>query len=477
MSTSSSSEMEAARASRKRRALAAEGSRPARRPPPAGVDEDDGGGVDHISALPDALLGEIITLLPTKDGARTQILSPRWRHLWSSAPLNLDLSDIYRYGVAGDDKLVSRVLSAHAGPGRRFSTRNLGGRYAAAVDGWLRSPALDNLQEIEFELYHSLQQVVVPALVFRFSSTLRVAHIGRCNIPEFIVQGLHFPELQQLGLNYVTISEASLHSIMRGCPVLQSLLVTDCLGFRCIRIDSLTLRGFGCHQPHDSGNGGVPIEEIIIHNAPCLERVLLYSSTGTRVLVVAAPKLETVGIECHSATCKVIFSSTVIQDLPGDKLAMAVRTVKILCVDMRPFSLDTAIEFITCFPCLEKLYIKAGDWTESNNLWRRKHKDLVKCIDLSLKTIVLESCRGFRGVKWQVNFATFFVLNARLLESFTLRVSSYDYNEEELRRKLQLEKRASRAARFHFTTERVLRRPLDLKDVRDLETDPFVRQC
>ncbi|KAM0920853.1 hypothetical protein ACQ4PT_007230 [Festuca glaucescens] len=425
--------------------------------PSPGAEQDEEESLDHISRLPDHVLGEVISLLTIMEGSRTQILASRWRHLWRAAPLNLDFCGLPASNnmLPSRCALVSAIIAAHQGSGRRLClpARHLQCR-ADAVDAWLRSHALDNLQELEFYFCcakHCDPELVIeallppPASIFRFSSTLRAATISNCYLVDDMVETLRFPHLRKLALMCVKISEVSLHNIISGCPGLECLLLSTISSIRCHRINSTTLRSIGIRSSS---------EQLIIEDAPMLERLLyLEMNMQMQILVISAPKLETLGCIPEKYTdSKIVFGSTVIQGLRIDSLATVVRTVKILSIHMLFFDQDMVIDLMRCFPCLEKLYAKEKSWPWDGNPWHRKNWDLLTSLDFRLKTIVL---RCYHGTRLQAHFATFFVQNARMLESMILEVESCDYNGdffEKQHEMLQMENRASRGARLSFTT-------------------------
>ena len=73
----------------------------------------------------------------------------------------------------------------------------------------------------------------------------------------------------------------------------------------------------------------------------------------------------------------------------------------------------------------------------------------IECLNLHLKATVVNN---YRGMQPDVNFAKFFVLNAKVLKVMKFGVCG-TYNEKWManqQRRLQLDKRASRDARFDF---------------------------
>uniref|UniRef100_A0ACD5XH65 Uncharacterized protein n=1 Tax=Avena sativa TaxID=4498 RepID=A0ACD5XH65_AVESA len=349
---------------------------------------------------------------------------------------------------------------------------------SAAVDAWLQSTAIDNLQELDLWYSHAywLPPVQLPVSAFRFSPTLRALTVGRCHIADGITQELHLPRLTDLALDQVKISKCSLQGLIAGCPTLEWLLFRHCFGFNSVRINSLTLRGISLSVIYTSiMRKELQPRELIVENAPCLERLICDNNRldNQYISVISAPKLETLGWIPGQDHHRLAFGSTVIQGLRVDSFATVVSTVKILAFKMYPLSLDMVIDLMRCFPCLEKMYISVNFQsrsTKGENLLRRQHGDFIRCLDICLKTIVVEN---YQGTESQVSFATFFVLNAKLLESMTLGVLGR--SEEfiaELSRKLQLENTASRGAQFHFRTGRYLNYSWDIKHLRD-PADPL----
>ncbi|KAM3413263.1 hypothetical protein ACQJBY_004436 [Aegilops geniculata] len=424
-------------------------------PPPGGVDPD------LISRLPDAVLGTVVSLLPTKDGARTQALSRRWRPLWrsSDAPLNLAAAP----DLACDDEsraaLVSKIPSGHPGPARRLSLRlalALSPRGAGEADGWFRSASLAGLQDLEVtNLEWGSHYPLPPHPLTRFAPTLCVLRLGGCRFPGLAAAPPpRFSHLKQIMLFNVGISEDTLQSVISGCAVLQSVSLHN-MSFGRLCISSPTLRSI-------SVEGVFTFPELVIVDGPCLERLLpIYPDGGPATIrVIRAPKLEVLGFLSQGIS-RLHLGTTVFQKMVAVTMTTKMCALKILVLECAP-NLDFVVDFLKCFPCFEKLYVIFSEGKHVNIAGKYDQLDPIECLELHLNEVVFKNYCG--GHRLYSDFVKFFLLNTKVLRKMEIGVH-YNYKSNcniddwmcYLRRQLQVENRASQDARVEVKVNKFTR--------------------
>ncbi|KAK1692813.1 hypothetical protein QYE76_009510 [Lolium multiflorum] len=420
----------AAPAVKRRESGGAGGRRPRKRARDGNGEGDPPSHGDLISSLNNDILRTIISLLPTKDGARTQILARRWRPLWRSSPLNLEAD----YGLCSNEfkrlPLVSRILSDHPGPARRFvfysirlhEAQKRFAEEAAQIESWFRSPALTNLQEIDihFRLLDYTNErekrYPLPASVLLCASSLIVFRISFCEFPKEIAPSVSFPLLKQLNLWRVSIAEDVFHGLLSGCHVLESLYIERLEDVGCFRISSPTLRSVGvCNCFSIRG-------ELIIEDAPCLERLLLLcpGRGGDTIRVIKAPKLQVLGL-LSPCISEITIENLLFKSLTPASLKNSIITVKSLALEFSVPDLNVVIDVLRCFPCLETLYVTLREYLKMPLKDGCDYDPLnpVKCLETHLKKLVLEY---YKGDDQDIGLARFFVLNAKVLKEIKLRV-------------------------------------------------------
>ncbi|TVU39552.1 hypothetical protein EJB05_12977, partial [Eragrostis curvula] len=311
-----------------------------------------------------------------------------------------------------------------------------------------------SVQELEFEAVPWRRKQHLPASAFRFSATLRVITISDAILLDSAVESLRFPQLRQLGLQHVDASVAAVHSIITGCPKLECLLIKLIgakanNGDRSIRINSPSLIriGFACYL----------YLELIIEDAPSLER--LFCLDDMRYSHVWG----FTNSDVFYLFLKILRAS----------FTVTVCSVKFIAINTDKFNLEAVINLTRCFPCLEELSIQISQ-SEGKNLWRHKHHDLMSCLDIRLKVLVL---KNYQGIKSQAHFATFFIVNAKMLKTMRFEGGPYrDYNKfvAKQHQRLQLGKRASKSAQFHFVECACHKYLAQIEHVTDLsKADPY----
>ncbi|XP_076960795.1 F-box protein At4g22280-like [Bidens hawaiensis] len=185
---------------------------------------------DLISRLHDALLIQILSLLPLPDAQRTRILSKRWKNLWALLPvLHLVMpfcwtaEEINRF-----HDLVDQALDLRGNmPIQRFYLYCSKNCSYDRVSGWLRKVVQCKVQELELRFPADRFTVRLCWDLFQTCTTL--VSLTLCG--EFVLNVPHeaemlFPCLKTVNLiSIVYCCNKSFMNLICGCPVLEELFV------------------------------------------------------------------------------------------------------------------------------------------------------------------------------------------------------------------------------------------------------------
>ncbi|XP_020146949.1 F-box/FBD/LRR-repeat protein At5g22660-like [Aegilops tauschii subsp. strangulata] len=382
--------------------------------------------VDGFSRLPDVLLRNIVSRLPVKEGARTAVLSRRWRGVWRSAPLVLVDSHILPAAAAtaaarGDARritsAVSRILAAHPGPFRCVHlTSSHMEEFHGLLTRWLRILANKGIQELVLVNRPWPLDLVLPS-TFLGMTTLTRLYLGLWKFPDTagIPSATCLPNLLELGLCSLIMESKDLDFILDRSPVLETLYIHGNLFKLSLRLVSQSLR---CVKILMSS-----FEEIAVVDAPRLERLILtgcWSRGGvcTKVKIGYAPKLHSLGY-LDSGSHDLEFGNTVIK--AGTKVSPStmVPSVRVLALEVR-CGVRNDVKMIPtvlrCFPNVETLHImsgKTGQPSGKHNLKFWNESGTIECISSRINLLVFHD---FRGDRSELAFLKFFFESALVLK-------------------------------------------------------------
>lgn len=260
------------------------------------------GSVDRISQLPDALLLEILSSLPTEDVVSTMILSKRWRFLWLMVP-RLVYVDSYENIRRFSKDFVDRSLVLHKAPILETLHFKLGLTCRAEdIPMWIR--AADDkcsVREliIEIDSSNRASPMTLPKSLYtecRRLVTLKLNDVILVDASSHV----SFPSLKSLVLVSVKYpGDEFFNMLLSNCHVLEDLVVEQCqdddnviiFTFRVPYLKSLILHTSRSIYEDDDAHG-------CVIDAPSLERLDIYDHLGQFCVIENnMPKMKEAGFD------------------------------------------------------------------------------------------------------------------------------------------------------------------------------------
>ncbi|KAL4563315.1 hypothetical protein LXL04_027355 [Taraxacum kok-saghyz] len=238
------------------------------------VDEEE---EDRISVLPDCLLIEILSRLPsTKHAIRTGILAKRWKQLWTSVTTLIFTYSSYlpikwRPNVYMNSNFVSFVdktlTQRHQLKLNKFVLHtDYDSRFDSRFNKWICYAIRCNVQDLSIKLWHTKIKAafLLDQLIF-INSCFTDLTLERCVLNP--TRAISWKNLRNLCIYYGKLNEDLIENILSGCPLSKTLELDACYGYKRLEITSKSVENL-VFSGYIDPEHGYNLDDIIEINAP-----------------------------------------------------------------------------------------------------------------------------------------------------------------------------------------------------------------
>ncbi|KAL7590901.1 F-box/LRR-repeat protein 25 isoform X1 [Lactuca sativa] len=220
---------------------------------------------DRISALPDGLIHEILSCLPsTKCAIKTGTLSKRWNHLWNLVPTLIfeDADDNHDF-ISFVDKALTQCRQSKLKKFVLYTAYDI--RFESQFSNWIGYAMNCNVEELNLTLWNTdlKAEFLLDHSFFDRSSFTDLTLEGCIFDP---IGAISWKNLRTLCITFGKLDEDLIKNILHGSPQLETFELNYCYGYRRLDIASKSVKKLvlsGYMVPYDKFEA-----DIIELNAP-----------------------------------------------------------------------------------------------------------------------------------------------------------------------------------------------------------------
>ncbi|XP_027362530.1 F-box/LRR-repeat protein At3g26922-like [Abrus precatorius] len=415
-----------------------------------------------LGDLPDVILQEIISSLPTKEAVQTSVLSKRWVALWMAIS-NIELKEGSPEKRQQFIDFVEKLLACNSSRLKKFSIAFEVGEDAPQVNRWLGGFIKPSIEELNLDFERVGQPLVLPDHLFT-SETLTNFQLSMQHVMN-LPSSIYFQNLKVMTLKHVIFPDGSpTQQLFSSCPSLEELTLIDCSWLKvkavciaCPSLKTLIIREWKddaddsvkLDQENDAGGRSVPTHcQIVItgsnlktfsYDGDLLNDYFLFcTSWVTDATVEVYPSDSRLDspyfvfklLKALSNVEKLSFTDYVAEALSRTSflighLSLFNKLVELRVISVSPigFSCDALLAILRNSPILETLELVMGvslPQSGANNI-----DPLPACFGTHLKTIKIY---GFAGSEVELNAIKFLLQAASALDAFYIYSNGYDFD-------------------------------------------------